>query len=136
MFYAKGLIALLVQFNLKILIIMKSINNALFQYFYTIDGKTYLITKDGEKVELDRKNLMHVLCIKMCILRDSYYELLDVMRRINEGETIDDCSTDIDDMDKLETYWLDGYFTDDDTKINAAKHDQLCVQLDKDGNWS
>lgn len=116
---------------------MKSINiRDTFQYFYTIDGKTYLITKDDEKVELDRKNLMHVLGIKMCILRDSYCELSDVIRRINEGETIDDCSTDIDDMDNLETYWLDGYFTDDDTKINAAKHDQLCLQVDKEGNWS
>lgn len=116
---------------------MKTIDfNCIIQYFYTIDGKTYLITKDGEKVALDRKNLMHVLGIKMCILRDSYYELLDVMKRINEGETIDNCSNNIDEMDNLETYWLDGYFTDDDTKINAAKHDQLCVQLDKDGNWS
>ena len=116
---------------------MKSIDtNSLIQYFYTIDGKTYLITKDDEKVEFDRKNLMHVLGIKMCILRDSYCELSDIIRRINEGETIDDCSTDIDDMDNLETYWLDGYFTDDDTKINAAKHDQLCVQVDEEGNWS
>lgn len=115
----------------------KEINtNDYIQSFSTIDDKTYLITKDGEKVEFNRKNLMHVLGIKMCILRDSYYKLKDVLEKINEGETINDCSTDIDDMDNLETYWLNGYFTDDESNINAAKYDQLCLQVDKDGNWS
>lgn len=94
-----------------------------------------LVTSDDKEVKFDRKNIIHVLYVKMFTLMGAISTLNSSIEALENGETISDISTDVDDMDGLETYWLDSYFTDDELGINAAKHDQLCMQVDKDGNW-
>lgn len=94
-----------------------------------------LIAQNGEEVKFDRKNILHVMYVKMYLLMDGANTLLDVITRIQKGETISDCSTDIDDMDDLETYWLDAHFTDYSIGVNSARNDQLSMQVDEDGNW-
>ena len=89
----------------------------------------------NEFVDFDRKNILHVMAVKMKLLINAANTLLDAYSRIENGKTISDCSTDVNNMDGLETYWLDSYFTDDVLEINAAKHDQLCMQVDEIGNW-
>lgn len=96
-------------------------------------GKKELFdTEKKEFIKFDRKNVLHVATIKMDLLIDAANKLLFF---INSGKTINDVSTDCDDCDNLETYWLDALFTNDDFGVNAAKHNQLCLQVDKEGNW-
>lgn len=89
----------------------------------------------NEFVDFDRKNILHVMAVKMKLLINAANTLLDAYSRIENGKTISDCSTDVDDTDNLETYWLDSLFTSDELEVNAAKHDQVCMQVDADGNW-
>lgn len=94
-----------------------------------------LVTDDDKEVKFDRKNIIHVMYVKLFTLIDAISTLNSSIEALENGETISDISTDVDDMDGLETYWLDSYFTDDVLEINAAKHDQLCMQVDEIGNW-
>lgn len=94
-----------------------------------------LVTDDDKEVKFDRKNIIHVMYVKMFKLMETIATLNSSIEALENGETISDISTDVDDMDGLETYWLDSYFTDDVLEINAAKHDQLCMQVDEIGNW-
>ena len=89
----------------------------------------------NEFVDFDRKNILHVMAVKMKLLINAANTLLDAYSKIENGKTISDCSTDVNDTENLETYWLDALFTSDELKVNAAKHDQLSLQVDKDGNW-
>lgn len=95
-----------------------------------------LIDFEGNEVAFDKKNLLHVMYAKMFIMQDAYLQMRYVIKGLERGgNTISDYSTEIDDMDGMETYWLDGYFSRDELGVNAAKYDQLSMQLDKDGNW-
>lgn len=95
-----------------------------------------LIDFDGNEVAFDKTNLLHVMYAKMFILQDASLTYKEVIKSLERGKnTISDWSTDVDNMDDMETYWLDGYFSQDELGVNAAKHDQLSMQLDKDGNW-
>lgn len=90
---------------------------------------------DSEKnkfIEFDRKNVKHVASAKVWLLINAANTLLDF---INSDKTISDVSTDCNNCDNLETYWLDALFTDDELGVNAAKYDQLSLQVDADGNW-
>lgn len=98
------------------------------------EKKLYDLSKN-EFVDFDRKNILHVMAVKMKLLINAANTLLDAYSRIENGKTISDCSTDVDDTDNLETYWLDALFTSDELKVNAAKYDQVCMQVDADGNW-
>ena len=89
----------------------------------------------NEFVDFDRKNILHVMAVKMKLLINAANTLLDAYSKIEDGKTISDCSTDVNDTENLETYWLDSYFTSDELGINAAKYDQVCMQVDADGNW-
>lgn len=89
----------------------------------------------NEFVDFDRKNILHVMAVKMKLLINAANTLLDAYSKIENGKTISDCSTDVNDTENLETYWLDSYFTNDELGINAAKYDQVCMQVDADGNW-
>lgn len=95
-----------------------------------------LVTINDEEIPFDRKNVQHVIWVKMQLLIDAANCLLATATSIENGKTISDCSTDTNDQDDLETYWLDALFTNDELGINAAKHDQLCLQVDENGNWS
>lgn len=94
-----------------------------------------LVTDDDKEVKFDRKNIIHVMYVKLFTLMGAISTLNSSIEELENGKTISDISTDVNDMDGLETYWLDSYFTDDDLEINAAKYDQLSLQVDKDGNW-
>ena len=95
-----------------------------------------LIDFEGNEVAFDKKNLLHVMYAKMFLLEDASKEYREVIKGLERGTyTISDYATDVDDCDGMETYWLDGYFSNDELGVNAAKHDQLSMQLDKDGNW-
>ena len=79
-------------------------------------GKRELFdTEKKEFIEFDRKNVLHVAIIKMDLLIDAANTLLHF---IYCGKTINDVSTDCDDCDNLETYWLDALFTNDDFGVN------------------
>lgn len=109
---------------------MKNLNFKGFNY-----ETSSLITFDGVEVPFDRKNVLHVMYLKMFLLMDAVVMLNSGISSIENGATISEISTDTNDQDNLETYWLDSYFTDDTTGINSAKHDQLSLQVDADGNW-
>jgi len=94
-----------------------------------------LVTIDDKEVKFDRKNIIHVMYVKMFTLIDAISTLNSSIEALENGKTISDISTDVNDVYGLETYWLDSYFTDDELGINAAKYDQLCMQVDEDGNW-
>lgn len=93
------------------------------------------VTSDNKEVPFDNKKIIHVLYVKMFTLIDAISTLNSSIEALENGKTISDISTDVNDVYGLETYWLDSYFTDDELGINAAKYDQLCMQVDKDGNW-
>lgn len=116
----------------------KNINNmAKVIKFKGIDyDSKCLIDFDGNEVAFDKTNLLHVMYAKMFILQDAYLRYRYVIKGLERGcNVLTDFCTDVDDMDNMETYWLDGYFSQDELGVNAAKHDQLSMQLDKDGNW-
>ena len=96
------------------------------------------ITEDGKEVKFDRKNVLHVMYIKMFILMDAVVTLNSGISSIENGATISDISTDIVDGIGKETYWLDCYTSYEDVaEINPfdSKIGQLCLQVDADGNW-
>ena len=93
------------------------------------------VINDGVIEKFNRKNLRHVIAAKKKILEDALSMLKWLEIKLDNGGIISDCSTDINDCDNLETYWLDALFTNDELDVNVAKHDQLCFQVDKDGNW-
>lgn len=108
----------------------------MFEYIPTKGNEMKLYDHSiNEFVDFDRKNILHVMAVKMKLLINAANTLLDAYSKIENGKTISDCSTDVDDTDNLETYWLDSLFTSDELKVNAAKHDQVSLQVDKDGNW-
>jgi len=109
---------------------MKNINFKGFNY-----ETSCFITDDEKNVKFDRKNVIHVMYLKMFLLMDAIATLNSGISKIENGKTISDCSTDVNDTENLETYWLDSYFTNDELGINAAKYDQVCMQVDADGNW-
>ena len=93
-----------------------------------------LIDFEGNEVAFDKKNLLHVMYAKMILLEDAMKQFRYVIKGIESGNVISDYATDVDDCDGMETYWLDGYLSIDGFEM-PEKHDQLSMQLDKDGNW-
>ena len=94
-----------------------------------------IVVNNGVEEKFNRKNLRHVIAAKKEILGDALSMLERLEIKLDNGGTISDCSTDINDCDNLETYWLNALFTNDELDVNVAKHEQLCFQVDKDGNW-
>lgn len=101
-----------------------------------------LVTVGGDEIPFDRKNVEHVIWVKMNMLVEAANALLHIAIRIENGQTISDCCRDIEDIEGRETYWInDANLVDNangtNVEINPLDHPigQLCLQVDKDGNW-
>ena len=93
------------------------------------------VSVNGVKSNFNPKDLRHVIAVKEHLLIKALKTLTDLEASLEDGKVVSDCSTDFNNVDNLETYWLDALFTDDDTSVNSAKYDQLCLQVDAEGNW-
>ena len=101
-----------------------------------------LVTVGGDEIPFDSKNIQHVIWFKMHLLVEATNALLHTAIRIENGQTISECCRDIDDVDGRETYWINDAYLEDNVNgtgvsINPLDHPigQLCLQVDKDGNW-
>ena len=78
-----------------------------------------IVVNNGVEEKFNRKNLRHVIAAKKEILGDALSMLERLEIKLDNGGTISDCSTDINDCDNLETYWLNALFTNDELDVNV-----------------